>query len=251
MKNVIVDSSRLVLVALLCFAGRAFAQVGVTLTAPNPNYYYYDTNYNEDVSVGPYVATVNNVANQAVICDDYSDAVTVGEHWNASEMNFSNLSMSTLGNTMWGATDGSNATTLNLYLEAAWLAEKLIGANSLPNNNAIVAAIQYAMWGIFNASALSGGPPGSGQTSASYWVTMAQQALQGGLSASEFSNLDILTPLNVKGSACEANSGCAQEYLVVVTAEGGTAAMYLLLAAIACFGAMFFRSRQNPVKRPA
>jgi hypothetical protein len=243
--NVIVNSSRLVLVALVCLAGRAFAQVGVTLTAPNPNYSWNDTYYNEDVSVGPYVATVNNVANQAVICDDYSDSVWVGEHWNASEMNFSNLSMSTLGNTMWGATDGSNASTFNMYLEAAWLAEKLISA---PNNNTIVAAIQYAMWGIFNSNALSGGPQGSGQTSASYWYNLATS--QTGLSASEFSNLDILTPLNSNNSVCKANQGCAQEYFLLA-AEGDTAAMYLLLAAIVCFGAMFFRSRQNPAKRPA
>jgi len=224
---------------VLCFGSWAFAQEPVTLAGPNPNYSWYDTNYNEQVSVGPYVATVNGAANQAVICDDYSDSVTVGQSWKVSVMNFASLTVSNLGSTMWGATLGSTQSVLNDYLEAAWLAEKLVAANSVPNNGAIVAAIQYAMWGIFNSSALSGGPQGSGQQSASYWYTLATS--QSGLSASQFANLEILTPLN-GNSTCHANAGCAQEYFLVV-AEGGTAAMYLLLATLTCLATVLLRSR--------
>jgi hypothetical protein len=230
------------LLVLLFLAPCVFAQVPVTLTGPNPNYSWYDTNYNAQVSVGPYVATVNGVPNQQIICDDYSDEVSVGEKWNVSTINVSNLTVSNLGSTMWGTTLGSTSTVLNSYLEAAWLTEKLIAANSVPNNGALVSAIQYAEWAIFNSKALTGGPQGAGQLGASYWYNLALS--QSGLSASQFSNLELLTPLTSSNKACQANAGCAQEYFMVV-AEGGAAAMYLLLASIACFGAMFLRSRRQ------
>jgi hypothetical protein len=233
------------LLVLFFLAPCVFAQESMTLTGPNPNYSWYDTNYNEQVSVGPYAATVNGVANQQIICDDYSDEVSVGEKWNVSAINVSNLTVSNLGSTMWGATMGATSTVLTSYLEAAWLTEQLIAANSVPNNGALVTAIQYAEWAIFNPNAKTGGPQGSGQTSASYWYNLVTSpTVSQNLSASQFSNLELLTPLTSSNKACQANAGCAQEYFMVV-AEGGAAAMYLLLASIACFGAMFLRSRRQ------
>jgi hypothetical protein len=244
MKKLIERSSLLAVLALFCLAPFAFAQEPMTLTAPNPNYSWDDTYYNEDVSVGPYVATVNGVANQQIICDDYADSVSVGDSWKVSVMNFASLTTSNLGSTMWGATllsQGAQASTvLTDYLEAAWLTEQLIGQK----NGAIVAAIQYAEWAIFNPNAKLGGPQGTGITSYSYWYNLALS--QTNLSASEFANLDILTPLNSNGTACKAGSSCKQEYFMLVP-EGGTAAMYLLLAGFSCFGAMLLRSRRQKI----
>src|SRR6202034_3392732 len=72
-----------ILSVMLCFAPFAVAQDTFTLTAANPNGFYYGNN--PAVYVSPYSATITGASPYSgyVVCDDYSDDVTVGESWSA------------------------------------------------------------------------------------------------------------------------------------------------------------------------
>ena len=234
--------------AVVCLASSAFAQVQVELTGANP-YYYADPNYG-NVSVGPYVGNVGNITGGQIVCDDYTDEVHVGQQWQANTLNFGSLNTSNVGSTMWGATLDASlgaSAVFNLYLEAAYLTEELIIANATNpgHNSAQVAELQYAIWGIFYVAL-------NPSKAAAFWNNAPAGAFgiyQGlaslsGLSASQFANLEIVTPVNANGQVCGTGSGCAQEYFLLVP-EGGSALLYLLLAGASCLGAIFFRRRNS------
>jgi len=241
---------------LFCVAPCALAQVSVELTGANP-YYYYDQDFGANVSVGPYVGNVGTNMGAQITCDDYADEVVLGEKWSANTLSFSSLSAGNVGGTLWGATlDGTlgAAAVVQLYLEAGYLTEELITANATNpgHNSAQVAELQYALWGVFYLAQNS-----SSAAAAAFWknAPAGAQAIYNalaslsGLSPSQFANLVIVTPLNNRGQVCGAGAGCAQEYFELVP-EGGSAALYLLLAGASCLGAMFFRRRQAPGVRP-
>jgi len=241
--------------AVMCLASGAFAQVQVELTGPNPYYYYYDAAYNADVSVGPYVGTVGNVTGAQIVCDDYTDEVWVGETWKANITNFNSLNTSTVAGTMWGATlDGSlgTAAVVQLYLEAAYLTEQLYTANATNpgSNSAQVSALQYAIWGIFYVAGHNSAQATAFWNNAPAGALGIYNQLAGlKLSASNFANLQIVTPLNSQGGVCNSGVGCAQEYFMLVP-EGGSALLYLLLAGASCLGAIFYRRRNSQHVRP-
>jgi len=243
--------------AVVCLASCAFAQVEVELTGPNPYYYYYDANYKADVSVGPYVGNVGNVTGAQIVCDDYTDEVWVGEQWKASILNFSSLSTSNVGNTMWGATldatiAGGAGAVVQLYLEAAYLTEQLYTANAQNpgSNGAQVSALQYALWGIFYVASHNSAQDAAFWTNAPSGAYNIYKGLAGlNLSVSQFANLQLVTPLNGQGGACGSGNGCAQEYFMLVP-EGGSALLYLLLAGASCLGAIFLR-RRNALAVPS
>ena len=61
----------------------------------------------------------------------------------------------------------------------------------------------------------------------------------------QFANFILLTP-----QGCTSGPGsCPGQEFFEVMPEGGSAAMYLLLAGLSCFAAMLFRRRQAPAMR--
>jgi hypothetical protein len=202
-------------VAILCFACSAFADSGsLTLTGAGNNVMH-------GVYVGPYYATVNGVANTAVICDDFADDSFIGHTWSFNTNNFS-----TLGNALWG-----NQT--QNYEAAAWLTLQMLSLNGNPNNATQVGYLSYAIWSLFDNNALNGL-----STTQLLGVNSWLGNVPLNLTTSQFSNFVILTP-----QGCTAGSCPGQEFLQMMP-EGGSAAMYLLMAGLTCFVAMRFRSRR-------
>jgi len=203
-------------VALLCLVPCAFADSGsLTLTGAG-------NNVMDGVYVGPYYATVNGVTNTAVICDDFADESVIGNSWNYTANNFS-----TLGSALWG-------NQLQNYEGAAWLTLQMLSLNGNPNNNTQVGYLSYAVWSLFDKAALNG-LSSTQLAGVNAWLAKIPQ----NLAPSQFANFIILTPQNCTPGTCP-----GQEFFEVMP-EGGSAALYLLCAGLACFGAMLFRPRKH------
>jgi hypothetical protein len=202
-------------VAILCLASSAFANSGsLTLTSAG-------NNVMQGVYVGPYYATVNGVANTAVICDDFADDSVIGHSWNFNTNNFS-----TLGSALWG-----NQT--QNYEAAAWLTVQMLSLNGNPGNATQVGYLSYAIWSLFDKNALNGLST-TQLGGVNYWLGKVPL----NLTTSQFSNFVILTPQGCTPGTCP-----GQEFLQVMP-EGGSAAIYLLMAGLTFFVAMRFRSRR-------
>ncbi len=199
----------------LCLVPCAFADSGnLTLTGAG-------NNVMDGVYVGPYYATVNGVANTTVICDDFADESVIGHSWAYTANNFS-----TLGNALWG-------NQLQNYESAAWLTLQMLAINGNPNSNTEVGYLSFAIWSLFDKAALNG-LTATQLAGVNSWLAKIPQYLTPG----EFANIIILTPQNCTPGTCP-----GQEFFEVMP-EGGSAAMYLLVAGLACFGAMRLRPRR-------
>lgn len=197
---------------VLLFAPPALADTAsMDLTGVGPN------GAMAGVYVGPYMATINGVSTP-VICDDYSDESFLNETWTANVSTLADLS-----NTKWGGL--SNATTL--YEEAAWLTEQLVTASPSQAGD-----IQFAIWAIFDPSAINGLSAGDQATV----VGLISQAQGQTFWAGEFSNILIYTantndPILCNGQAC-ANTP-PQEFMVDTPEPGALALLSLGLSVIA------------------
>lgn len=143
-----------VVILLACFASSVWADDTFTITGANP--YGYT---NGDVYVSPYTATITNGAstllnNGMVICDDYTDEVSVGQSWMVTASPASAVSGALFTNSVtWNSQVYSNAKA---YDALAWLAVNLVGLSpSDPTLSADEAAYSYAIWTIFDPSAIS------------------------------------------------------------------------------------------------
>jgi hypothetical protein len=203
--------------ALLCIAPCAFAGSTLTMTGAG-------NNVMDGVYVGPYYATVNGVANTAVICDDFADESYIGHSWNYTANNFSSL-----GSALWGSQTSN-------YDAAAWLTLQMLSLNGSAGNATQVGYLSYAIWSLFDKGALS-------------YLSSTQLAgvdawlarVPGNLNPGQFGNFLLLTP---QGCTNGPGSCPGQEFMTMVP-EGGAAVMYLLLAGLTCFGAMLYRRRRQ------
>ena len=202
----------------LLFVGPSLfgATVSMDLTGVGNGAIYYG------VYISPYTATVGGVTNTTVICDDFADDSVIGHSWN-----FTPNSFSTLGSALWG-----NQT--QTYEAAAWLTLQMLSLSGNPSNNTQVGYLSYAIWSLFDKGALNG-LTSTQLAGVNSWLAKIPLNLTPG----QFANFVILTP---KG--CTPGSCPGQEFFEVVP-EGGSAAMYLLFAGLACFGAMLFRPRRH------
>jgi hypothetical protein len=195
-------------VAALCVAPSALADTSITLTGAGSNPV-------DGVYVGPYYATVNGVANTPVICDDFADEVFINESWAA--VSPSGTIASPTGALFAGQTNSGQE-----YNAMAFLAEQLFSLSpSDPTYSADAAKLQYAIWDIFDPTGVSSYLTSIDPTLLASATSDATSALAGTYSATQFSNLSILTP--AVGSQPEAD-GRPQEF-IVETPEPATFAM--------------------------
>jgi hypothetical protein len=217
-------------------------------------------NVMDDIYVGSYSA--NNVTpggpggSVQLICDDFKD----NSDFNAAT--YTTNTFNSLGSTLWGSYLMGQGDTLStvtkLYEEAAWLAIGLMGQTGQQQG-----WYSYALWAIFDASdvaswfttnndqtacnAVFGGGSWSKTNNSCSVGTggLVGSAAAGysSLTASQLASILIFTPKGTSQQPCSSPGTCPEQEFFEVVAEGGTAAMYLLLAGFACFGAMFFRSR--------
>lgn len=247
----------LAVIATICVASTAQAQVSMTLTGPTSGPVY------DNIYMSPYYATVGGVANTPVICDDFGDDSYFGSTWNASVTSFSNI---TSNNTSWGMAGANTA----LYGAVGYLTNLVLSAT--PGSVAQVIDT-FALWAVFDPSGvesyLASNPITSGPLTTSALCSaifgtadctgsvaqaggLLYSALNSGDTAGGFPSLVVLSPLvNGTSNLCTARSGnCpAQEFIALSVAEGGTTSAYLLLAGVCCAGAMFLRSRRRLAPR--
>jgi hypothetical protein len=230
-------------VALLCFG---LSSHGQTLYSPSEtNSVKFTggetttfTNQDGISGAGIYSAVINGTASSSgIICDDYNDEVTAGEQWSAHAYQATSLASGNISNTLFGSTVG-----LTGYAEVATLVSMMFsGSKTYGSVTGVTQAeLSSAIWDITTAGGIKGL-----DTNAKKLVVAVEAAFSGNAPAATaylatLTNLWILTP-----TASEPNR--PQEMWVAVP-EGGSNLMYLLLAGVVCFGSMFFRHRNQPVR---
>jgi MYXO-CTERM domain-containing protein len=175
------SSSRLCLrlVLFACFlsvtiAANAGSNVGVQLTGAGGSEYGLGSNYAYGEYLMPYYLSINSANPIAVICDDFDHTVTIGEQWTAAVSTFSNLS-----GTRFGVADSTQ------YHEAAWIASQINSNSSLAN----IAGAQFAIWALFSSDT----PMEPGEQT---WLNAAATAAAASYYGMNFSDVEILTPIN-------------------------------------------------------
>jgi hypothetical protein len=228
-----------VIAAALCFVPAAFAQT-VQLQISNPP----SNNVLDGIYVGSYTATnLSTGGSVQITCDDFRDQS------NYNTETYTTNTFSSLGNTLWGTVLGTAAAT-PLYEQAAWLTLQMLQKTGTTQGD-----YSYTIWAIFQPSQVASWLTTYDDSTAcntvfgsGSWGAKGCTAGTGGLigtaesqtyAAGEFSNILILTP-----NGCTPVSCPEQEFFEVV-AEGGSALLYLILAAFTCFAAIYFRSRQK------
>jgi len=197
----------------------------------------------DGIYVGSYTAdNLTTGGSVQIVCDDFRDDSNYDSHtYTTTAFSLG----SSLGNTLWG----SKGATLTQYEEAAWLTIGMLGQTGVTQGE-----YSFAIWAIFDAgdvanwltkygdaatcNAVFGTGSFAGGKCTAGKGGLVGQALAGAstYTPGEFSNVLILTP-----TGCSSNSCPEQEFLEVV-AEGGSTGLYLLLAGLACFGAIILRS---------
>jgi hypothetical protein len=162
------------------------------------------------VQTDPYYGTINGVPNVPIVCDDFSHHVTTDETWTANVSTFPSLTDVRFQN---------GSMTLQDYEEAGWLFDQLfVSANSHQTGN-----ISYAIWAIFDtydvehSSGWTTGGNSTNPTSANGWLVDAEGQT---FYAGEFSNLEILTPVN-------GGSNSPQEYITFTPTPEPTSLLLL------------------------
>jgi hypothetical protein len=201
----------------------------------------------EDVYTGIYYSTVDGTANTPTICDDFDHNVSIGEPWKATAIETSSLNSSNIGQTEFGGTIG-----LVGYAEVATLVSEIFalnnGTGSFGGRSGVTGTdLSEAIWYITTPGHISGI-----STNAMALVTWVEGLYNSSTAQTYLKDLSlwILTP--------DPNDG-PQEFwaqnipnvIPLVTPEGGSALLYLLLAGLSCLGAMRFRSRNQAGRREA
>ncbi len=219
---------------LLCFGLAAFGQgTPVTVGLTNVNGDPIVTVGGETVYAGVYGGTSNLPgANPGIICDDFQDNVSVPQTWSAIAYQVSTLGTTTpITAVLFGSnTHGYANVGLAGYAALAYLVNLSFQSAGNPT---LQGNISEAIWSITD-------PGLSGVNSAAQTLVAQAEAYatSTGDSLSQYANLWIYTPTPLG----QANQ--PQEMFGTVP-EGGAAVLYLLLAGIACFGAMRMNSRNQ------
>ena len=121
----------LIAMAVLYVAPSFAEQASMTLTGPGKN------GTLGGVYIGPYVATINNIQNVQVICDDFVHDTYLNESWTA------NVSSFPIPKTVQ-------------YEQAAWLTLQLLNPPTNCGGTNCAGDIQYALWQLFDPTAPKG-----------------------------------------------------------------------------------------------
>jgi hypothetical protein len=196
-----------------------------------------------DVATGFYDGSINNVnvgpgqTSPGMVCDDYYDNITSGEHWTATGYQVSALNASNIGQTLFGNADWSAVvngwTGVQGYQALAYLVNYMF--TSAVGNSALQSSISQALW------YLTSDAKGSGYAFSLSLLDSTAQSLvsyvkniRNDPALSTYSGLFLYTePFNPSGP---------QEMWGQVP-EGGSAMAYLLLIGLTCVGAMCYSRR--------
>jgi hypothetical protein len=226
--------------ALFCLELTASGQTVVSVDFTG-GYSTTFANSSGDFGAGIYTGTINGGSSPGIICDDFNDEVTAGETWKAKAYEASSLASGNIGGTLFGNTIG-----LTGYAEVATLVSMMFG--NTPNSYGGITGISQselaaAIWDITTPGGITGL-----DAKAKALVAAVELSFNGNVSKATsylatLTNLWILTPDPLTG----VGSGEPQEMWTenLSVPEGGAAIMFLLLAGASCFGAMFFKYRNQ------
>jgi hypothetical protein len=174
-----------------------------------------------------------------IVCDDATHDISAPESWTANAILVSNLnttpaSPNNVDNTFFGSAIG-----LTGYTKLAAVANAILtGQTSLAGvSNLTDADLSEALWII-----AAGAEPGGVTESQAAKNLVTALGSDSSLSLSTYSDLYVLTPTGDFSNKALYPFGTPQEMFTLVP-EGGTAALYLLLAGLACLGTMRLSSR--------
>ncbi len=235
----------------LCLAPSAHGQNSIALTGVNGSVSAGDlcsaASGCEQVYTGLYYATVDGSANTGIICDDFNHNVTVGQNWSATAINTSSLTAGNIGYTEFGGV--ANAAVV--YAEVATLVSEMFTLN---NGTGTFAGIKIsgtdlseAIWDITTKPNGISGISANAAALVTYVLGIyGGDSQQAALNYLNDLNLWILTPSPNDGPQEMWALGTTPNVMPLKTPEGGSALLYMLLAGFTCFGAMFFKSRNQP-----
>jgi len=233
---------------LFCMSS-AFAQIGNTQMYFNGGYQgaVWSGGPEGAVATGFYDGSINGVnvgpgqSSPGFVCDDYYDNIFAGEHWTATGFQVSSLNAGNIGNTLFGGAAGWGSvfgiTGLQGYSALAYLVNDMF-TNAI-GNSALQSSISQALW-YLTSTAIGRGLSLSSLDSQAQSLVSAALA-HSNISLSTYSGLFLYTqPFNPTGP---------QEMwgqISLLAPEGGSALWYLLVASLACLGAVWQSRRRTP-----
>jgi hypothetical protein len=263
MKNRAIKLAAIVGSTLLCLSVPTFAQEDVTIDftgVANPSVQALDA------YAGFYTGTVtaNGVTTTETpgfICDDYNNEIFLpSESWQATAISFASLVTTQGAGTLFGSTIGlaGYAAIANLASQmAATLTEPLTPQQLEQTQAAIATAIWYI--GAINSSnpvslsqleSVAGAQTLVNSMEDSYGAFGPDSGNSNAIAELEDSSLWLYTPTgqDISGSGIpNGQTPFPQEFVgnaaVLPAPEGGAPLLYLLLAGVSCFGAMYVNSR--------
>jgi hypothetical protein len=215
----------MVAAAFLFSVSYAFGQNTTVVYTGNPG--PTGTSWN-GIGTGFYAGTFNGVAAvPGMICDDFYDHIQAGDSWTANGVLVSTLTAGNIGNTLFGNDSGFGVAG---YQKLAYLVNDMF--QNGPGNPNLQGFISQAIW-YLTSNAVG---PGIALTTLDQGAQNLINNLPGNLpNLSTYTNLYLYTAFP---------SGQTSQEMWGVP-EGGAALMYLLLAGVTCFGAMFYTRRQS------
>jgi hypothetical protein len=221
-------SIRLCKLALaLCLCVPALFADTLTLTGVNPS----GANLG-GVYTGPYVATVNGIANILVICDDYQTHTSLNQLLTVTETSVADLTGPTANQIVkFDRTSAANQQAD--YMTAAYLATQLVAVNQSTSAGRLQASLlNYAIWNLFYSGAVNS-LNASQQTIALSYLADARSATSS-FTVDMFSNVSIWTPTP---------NGAAQEFLSVRVPEAAAIEVLAFHGIVVMAFAWFARRR--------
>ena len=180
---------------------------------------------------------MNGTTGLLVVCDSFTNSVSVGQSWTATVTSFAGLSQGITNGQLLYSTNNANGAALSAtqafddYLAVGFLAETLLNTPSLTASQSI--DFSTALWAVFDPSLVAD----LDSNALSLYDTATTDAQNGTLSAAQFSNLEILTGTTLIG-------GSPQEFIV----DTPEASFFLLLGLSLIAMVIFFRFRQSKLR---
>ena len=188
---------------------------------------FYDGSIN-GVNVGP------GNSSPGMICDDYGDNIYGGEHWTANGYQVSALNTGNIGNTLFGNDHGFGVAG---YTQLAYLANLMFSTNA--NNGAELSSISQALW-YLTSTALTGQ-----HIRVAWTLDDGAKSLISYVQNNTLPALSTYTGLYLYTQPFSP-AGVQEMWGQIPVPEGGAPLMYLLLAGVSCFGAMFLTPGARP-----
>jgi len=191
---------------------------------------YYDGTLN-GVAVGP-----NQPGGPGMVCDDYVDEIGPGNQWTAYAQQASNINAMNVDQTRFGSSIGIAG-----YAELAYLLNYMFTTYPSSANLSQAALddlgnLSQAIW--CTSGGISCAVGTISQAAHNYYEAAVSYASSTGDSMAQYTNLWLYT-------AKPPGQTSQEMWGLVPVPEGGAALMYLLLAGVTCFGAMFYSRRQS------